>query len=87
MISRYCQSALFLLCLLSHFASWANSLSRHPRALRFPLTMSSSSSKNEASQFKVLGVCGGIGSGKSSACKLLVSALGCLDHLGEFIVL
>jgi hypothetical protein len=32
-------------------------------------------------QFKVLGVCGGIGSGKSSACKLLVSELGCLAHL------
>lgn len=31
--------------------------------------------------FKVLGVCGGIGSGKSSASKLLVSDLGCLAHL------
>ena len=47
----------------------------------------SSSNVNEQTQFKVLGVCGGIGSGKSSACKLLVSELGCLAHLGmkEFI--
>ena len=36
--------------------------------------------------FRVLGVCGGIGSGKSQACKLLVSELGCLDHLGAFVV-
>ena len=36
--------------------------------------------------FRVLGVCGGIGSGKSQACKLLVSELGCLDHLGAFLV-
>lgn len=31
--------------------------------------------------FKVLGVCGGIGSGKSSASKLLVSEWKCLAHL------
>jgi len=30
---------------------------------------------------KVLGVCGGIGSGKSQACKLLVSELGCMAHI------
>jgi len=47
---------------------------------------SSSLSSNELhstlpQKFKVLGVCGGIGSGKSSASKLLVSELGCLAHL------
>lgn len=31
---------------------------------------------------KVLGVCGGIGSGKSAACKMLVAEFGCLAHLG-----
>ena len=31
---------------------------------------------------KVLGVCGGIGSGKSTACKLMVDELGCLDRIG-----
>ena len=45
--------------------------------------MASSSDIND-NPFRVLGVCGGIGSGKSQACKLLVSELGCLDHLGAF---
>jgi hypothetical protein len=31
---------------------------------------------------KVLGVCGGIGSGKSTACQLLVSEFQCLQHIG-----
>lgn len=43
-----------------------------------------SSEASDRQEFKVLGICGGIGSGKSSASKLLVSELGCLDHLGEF---
>ena len=30
---------------------------------------------------KVLGVCGGIGSGKSAVCKILVSELNCLAHI------
>ena len=47
--------------------------------------MASSSDIND-NPFRVLGVCGGIGSGKSQACKLLVSELGCLDHLGAFVV-
>ena len=47
--------------------------------------MASSSDIND-NPFRVLGVCGGIGSGKSQACKLLVSELGCLDHLGAFLV-
>jgi dephospho-CoA kinase len=36
---------------------------------------------NDASVVKVLGVCGGIGSGKSSACNLLVTQLNCLSHI------
>ena len=32
-------------------------------------------------KFKVLGLCGGIGSGKSSASKLLVSSCNCLKHI------
>lgn len=36
---------------------------------------------------RVLGICGGIGSGKSMACKLLVSDLGCLSHIGKGLVL
>jgi len=37
---------------------------------------------NEQSKIRILGVCGGIGSGKSMACKLLVSDLGCMAHIG-----
>jgi dephospho-CoA kinase len=36
---------------------------------------------NDTSVVKVLGVCGGIGSGKSSACNLLVTQLNCLSHI------
>ena len=35
---------------------------------------------------KILGVCGGIGSGKSTACKLMVDVLGCVDRIGELWV-
>jgi polynucleotide 5'-kinase involved in rRNA processing len=31
---------------------------------------------------RVLGVGGGIGSGKSTACKLLANELGCIAHIG-----
>lgn len=34
-----------------------------------------------SAQVKVLGICGGIGSGKSKACEILVSELGCLAHI------
>eukprot|EP00980_Cylindrotheca_fusiformis_P024257 scaffold11680_cov142-Cylindrotheca_fusiformis.AAC.15 len=43
--------------------------------------MAAESSEKEGNSVKVLGVCGGIGSGKSTACKLLVSDLGCIAHL------
>ena len=32
---------------------------------------------------KILGVCGGIGSGKSHACELMVDSLGCVARIGE----
>lgn len=44
------------------------------------LTMMSNNPNSEH-MIKVLGVCGGIGSGKSAACKLLVSDLDCLAHI------
>jgi dephospho-CoA kinase len=34
--------------------------------------------KNKANNIRILGICGGIGSGKSTACKLMVESLGCL---------
>jgi hypothetical protein len=42
-----------------------------------------SSKHDNADDIKVLGVCGGIGSGKSTACKLLVSQFRCLAHIGK----
>lgn len=47
--------------------------------------MSSIESPNDTTNaddsVRVLGVCGGIGSGKSTACKLLVSSCNCLVHI------
>jgi dephospho-CoA kinase len=40
-----------------------------------------STSTDDVSNVKILGVCGGIGSGKSAACKILVSELNCLAHI------
>lgn len=37
--------------------------------------------KDRDTALRVLGVCGGIGSGKSQACRLLVDKLGCRVHL------
>ena len=34
---------------------------------------------------RILGVCGGIGSGKSTACKMMVNSLGCIDRIGEYM--
>ena len=34
--------------------------------------------KNKVDNIRILGICGGIGSGKSTACKLMVESLGCL---------
>ena len=46
------------------------------------LKMSSSPKEIESTTaVKVLGVCGGIGSGKSTACKLLVDSCNCLAHI------
>lgn len=45
------------------------------------MSLSTRSNNECISDFQVLGVCGGIGSGKSSASKILVSDLGCLAHL------
>ena len=41
----------------------------------------SSGADPSTTNIRVLGVCGGIGSGKSTACKILVSELNCLAHV------
>jgi hypothetical protein len=71
---------IFLLPLYS--SAWAHqSQPLRPKAVSF---MSKSSAADEVGspQLKILGVCGGIGSGKSTACKLLVSELKCAAHIG-----
>jgi dephospho-CoA kinase len=51
------------------------------RNSRSSLSSMSSSTDDGQTTFKVLGVCGGIGSGKSTACKLLVDSCHCLSHI------
>ena len=38
---------------------------------------------NDDDSVRILGVCGGIGSGKSTVCQVLVSGFDCLGHIGE----
>lgn len=40
-----------------------------------------SKSSSSTNRIRILGVCGGIGCGKSSACRNLVERLGCLGHI------
>mmetsp|Transcript_3056 Transcript_3056/g.6364 ORF Transcript_3056/g.6364 Transcript_3056/m.6364 type:complete len:269 (-) Transcript_3056:2457-3263(-) len=57
---------------------WSTSRISSTRNQHTRLQMSSSDTSNK---LKVLGVCGGIGSGKSTACKLLVDHCKCLAHI------
>ncbi|CAB9525906.1 Dephospho-CoA kinase [Seminavis robusta] len=43
--------------------------------------MSTDNKDTASKKVRILGVCGGIGSGKSKACELLVSELGCVAHI------
>ena len=40
---------------------------------------------SDTNNMKILGVCGGIGSGKSTACQLMVDSLGCVARIGEYL--
>jgi dephospho-CoA kinase len=44
------------------------------------------SQRDYMATFQVLGVCGGIGTGKSTACRVLVSECGCMAHLDADIL-
>lgn len=46
---------------------------------------SSENSGSDINNMKILGVCGGIGSGKSTACQLMVDSLGCVARIGDYI--
>jgi len=48
---------------------------------------SSENSGGDTNKMKILGVCGGIGSGKSTACQLMVDSLGCVALIGEYTFL
>lgn len=75
----------FILSLPLYSAAWA----RQSLPLRSTIApfMSTSKPAEEvcSPQLKILGVCGGIGSGKSTACKLLVSELHCAAHIGTYV--
>jgi len=46
---------------------------------------SSENCGSDINNMKILGVCGGIGSGKSTACQLMVDSLGCVARIGEYL--
>ena len=46
---------------------------------------SSDNSGGDTNNMKILGVCGGIGSGKSTACQLMVDSLGCVARIGKYL--
>lgn len=57
-----------------------NSIQTDPK-LQATTVMTSHSLPESSPGLQILGVCGGIGSGKSTACRLLVSECNCLEHL------
>ena len=48
---------------------------------------SDSGGNGDGNMTKILGVCGGIGSGKSTACQLMVDTLGCVARIGTSVQL
>lgn len=69
---------------LSTSMAWVSPLHKMTNSVVHPMSSLSLSSSDETT-LRVLGVCGGIGSGKSYACRFLVSnGKGCIAHLGMF---
>lgn len=46
-------------------------------------TSTTTNNDTRKQRIRILGVCGGIGSGKSTVCQVLVSEFGCLGHIGK----
>ena len=69
-------------------AAWSTLSSFQKFARIAPLYHSSISSPGSGNDcvVRVLGVCGGIGSGKSYVCRTLVNELGCLAHLEADVI-
>jgi hypothetical protein len=71
---------------------FATAFSSHPVATATPSVQRLQRSRiynsiaSEGEHMKILGVCGGIGSGKSTACKVMVDTLGCVGRIGELSV-
>ena len=89
---RHCTWLSFLLLILSLPAvilAFSSSASLSSDSLRNMSTSKEDETSNDSystaikPNVRVLGVCGGIGSGKSKACELLVSELGCISHIGK----
>lgn len=77
---------VLLLLVFSRFSCKTESWTARPLVLmRSPIFLGAGTGKDDPKKpkIKILGVCGGIGSGKSAACTLLVDELHCLAHLGE----
>jgi dephospho-CoA kinase len=82
MLPDLVRSLFYFLCLSSQCFLTSSFNLKFPASFQTTsFAMATESSEKEGRQLKVLGVCGGIGSGKSTACKLLVSDLGCIAHL------
>ncbi|KAL3769498.1 hypothetical protein ACHAWO_006196 [Cyclotella atomus] len=66
---------------------FATAFSSHPVATATPSVQRLQRSRiynsiaSEGEHMKILGVCGGIGSGKSTACKVMVDTLGCVGRI------
>jgi len=63
-----------------HHQPYYNSCNNR-RNVHVAKSQSGSGEKGADSKMKILGVCGGIGSGKSTACKLMVDSLGCVARI------
>ena len=90
MPNRICCGLLALLSYATLVFCWTESSRTHRHKLNSkhnqfrPLGMArnvTTTSTRDICEVKVLGICGGIGSGKSAACKTLVSELNCLAHI------
>jgi hypothetical protein len=81
--------------LILHISAWSPHILARALSLRHPvLSMSTTSSPptehgqadEHATKIRILGVGGGIGSGKSTACKILAEDLGCIAYIGTLFI-
>ena len=68
-----------------HLNRHINNTSHQYRREQITTIHASENSGGDTNNMKILGVCGGIGSGKSTACQLMVDSLGCVARIGEYL--